>query len=628
MQTPPVKPGSPIPPSVRLSDEGLCTQHVIFKGQAIATFGTDGWYPIDDLHDERRYSSRCSAVRHEDVLSAGGRNAYYVDIGQTFGVAPMHIPRSQALPNILLRREPRLRPHANCVIDSMNVIATRDMPSNTPLTLELTPGIVIGVHLPVVIATACDVFDCKFLLGYVPCEKGRADDPSKVDGYLTMESMARLVCMEQQCGSCAVIGSGYGEIAALMAFCRTSTVLAFETVTVRRDQSNRLRSFMNLATTWEQHATLADYNGTWPLEPTFVWNNNIRYNDALSGRGVPGDLLAAPHFPYNGSVLVTMVFYAGESNIYVCSCGNCRNGCHYGADTDSVFIIHDRDLRCGLYHGFTNSERLLIRTGQPVEPPVVLVPYGAGRGRYNAVKYHFQTCHERQPTPQVDLQYTTVVMDAPSDLTPPLRTMLAFASEWLRGDLLATSMIFHGHDGEAWGIDCAVAFMVEEPGQEPIAYGYRTVSVVRECGVAGLLRVNHDVMKLRGKNFINQANLQLATVVQRRFPDATGIVIEPDKDVDYHKNYESGFYWRLDKTLSPQLLSEVLSVRAYTRYRKQIQPNAAELREMGTSMQAWNERFQSLYFEIPKARKRPRQAPDPGHTNTLHRTDSSMIDES
>jgi hypothetical protein len=188
------------------------------------------------------------------------------------------------------------------------------------------------------------------------------------------------------------------------------------------------------------------------------------------------------------------------------------------------------------------------------------------------------------------------------DLTPPLADELKFASDWLGGDLKSESMIFHGSKDEhgreeLLGIDCAIAFVVEEPGAGPMVYGYRTLGMVRDCGIDGIIRINQDIMRLQGKNFINQANLQLAHVIRTYFPHVTGIVIEPDSTIDYHKNYEKGFYWKLDETLPPYKLIDVLDPRFYKRYRAQIQLDP--------------KRYESYYFAIPRPNKRRGGASSP-----------------
>jgi hypothetical protein len=402
--------------------------------------------------------------------------------------------------------------------------------------------------------------------------------------------------MDQHCLGSAVIGCGYGEIAALMATSRQCSVLCFETVDERREAARGLFGYMGLAGRITTHGTLADYDAPYPPSSLLMWTNNLRYND--TGGSIPGDLLAGAHFPADGTILATMLPFRGELNFYVCTCGSCHNGCSYGADTDNIYMIPGTDgARCGTVKGFVGSDRAITRL-PTAEPPVILEPYAAGAGCYPVVRYELQRCTERLPTPQADLVYTTEIMECNTDLTPHLRHALGFASEWLGGDLLDESMVFHGIKDaqgreELLGIDCAVVFLVQEPGSDPVVYGYRTIGRVRDCGLEGVLRINHDIMRLQGRSFINQANLQLAMVVRSKFPDATGIVIEPDRDVEYHRNYEKGFYWRIEETLPPREMSEVVPDRSYRRYRDQIQLDPL--------------RYVTYYFDVPRAgAKRPR----------------------
>ena len=581
MQTPPSAPGSPLPPTLRSGDQGVYARIDFTAGDTIATFQGNRWVPLGDMHVPRgaaRLAAPC-----------------YVNLDNEYG-PPMYIPRPSALPNALLRQHPLSAAVANCEITCMDLVARRDICAGSLLVLTLTAGTVMGQDIPPVIAAASDVICPDFLKGRVPRDSGAGTDVALIDGYLTMESMARLVTMSQHCLGCAVIGCGYGEVAALMATSRQCSVLVFETVDERREAAQRLFGHLGLGGRIATHGTLADYDAPYPPSPLLIWTNNLRYNDARGS--IPGDLIAGVHFPTDGTILATMLPFRGELNIYVCTCGTCHNGCSYGADTESIYMVAGTDdARCGTVRGFVRPDRIVMRL-PPVEPPVILEPYGAGAGRYPVVRYLLQRCTERLPTPQADLVYTTEIMESGTDLTPRLRHALGFASEWLGGDLLDESMVFHGSKDaqgreELLGIDCAVVFLVQEPGDDPVVYGYRTIGRVRDCGLKGVLRINHDIMRLQGRSFINQANLQLASVVRSKFPDATGIVIEPDRDVEYHRNYEKGFYWRIEETLPPRKMSDVVPHRSYRRYRDQIQLDPL--------------RYVTYYFDVPRAgTKRPR----------------------
>ena len=573
MDTPPAA-RSPVPMTLRKISDGLMALYRFARGDTVATFGPDGWAELGDAHEAPMLRQ---LVPHF--------------ISMDHGASPVYMPLPSALPNILLRRHPVIASLANCRVDRMDLIATRDIAPCSPLVLELSPGTVLGQDIPVVIKAACEVVTQDFLLGTVPADSGGGTDVTLIDGYITMESMARLVCMEHHCHACAVIGGGYGEIGALMAVSRQCPVLMFEKVQIRREVAHQLITHLGLGGSVTHHECLEEFNGPWPACPTLMWCNNLRYNDG--NFSPPAVLLSAQQFPFDGSTLIAMVPFSGEINLHMCSCGKCMSGSSYTATTSTLYIPSTPIERCGIFRGFVGGGRLIFRSD--LNSPVYLEPYAAGAGRYPATRYSLTRCGERHPTPEADLVYTTEVMRSIDDLTPPLASALKFASDWLGGDLKDESMIFHGSidnqgSEELLGIDCAVAFIVEEPGASPVVYGYRTLGLVRDCGVDGIIRINQDIMRLQGKSFINQSNLQLAHVIRTCFPQVTGVVIEPDSHVDYHKNYEKGFYWKIDETLPPRKLIDVIPRRSYKRYRAQVQLDP--------------ERYESYYFAVPPPKKR------------------------
>ena len=157
--------------------------------------------------------------------------------------------------------------------------------------------------------------------------------------------------------------------------------------------------------------------------------------------------------------------------------------------------------------------------------------------------------------------------------------------------MIEDSMNFHGGD-EMWGIDCAIAFLVKEPDEHAKVYAYRTLALVRDCGMKGIYRINQDVMQpqMRGRSFINNVNLQTAKIIRSKYPGAVGLVIEPDRDVLYHTNYEKhGFLWALDEMpLQVSTYEDVgVTKRSFLRYRKQVALDDA--------------RYPSLFFNIGDA---------------------------
>lgn len=587
MDTTPVVQTSPMTTHLRTMPDGVVTKIDFEPNDTIVTIH-EPWQPIHDLH-EPGWSRSCITR--------------YINVDRS-GSSPSYIPRPTAIPNLLLLRRPLLAPLANCVVDGMDVIATRPINTGTPLVLQVCPGAVLGRIIPSILEAGSLVFDCPdYLQGRTPCDTEAGTEVSLIDGYLTLDSMGYLASMHQHCSSSAVIGCGYGEIAALLCRARMSSVLTFESIAYRRDMASRLWTQLNIQQYIDSHGTLCDYIGRWPGEPTLIWTNNIRYVES-STSDIPSDLMCATHFPMTDSVLVTMQSFNGEDSIFVCFCGFCKNG-EYSANSDSVFrSMSTICTRCGLYYGYQRNTRLMIRAACPAQDAVMLEPYGKGRGVRPAVCYTMHACVEDTPTPEADMHLTSELIESREDYTPKMREMLTFASDWLEGDLLETSMLFHGsvdpanplEGPELLGIDCAVAFMVEEKGYPIDAYAYRTIGYVRDCGIAGLLRINHDVVHpdQQNKGRISLANTQLARVIERRFPDATAFVIEPDRSVEYHRGYEKGFPWTTKTVLAPQMLKETVSSAVYQKYRRQIDVDP--------------ERYQSLYFAIPRGEKRARES--------------------
>lgn len=586
MQTPPEPPLSPIPDTLCMATDGLVVQCDVQPGDRLDTLPDAPWETINDLHKP----GWCKSVFTR-----------YIDTS-----APLlrFVPRPTATLNLLLRRCPQLAAQANCTVRGLEIVATRPLSAKTPLVLQVCPGDVLGRVIPPIVKAGSAVFNCPdYMQGRTPSDS-EATDVSLIDGYLTLDSMARLASMYQHCSASAVIGSGYGETAALLHKARSSPVLAFETVALRRSDAHRLFTYLEIADFVEVHGTLSQFQEPWPVEPTICWTNNIRYVQSTASN-IPMDLLRAPYFPATDSVVVTMEPFNGSDNLFVCCCGHCKNG-QYTTESDSVFrAVSTICTTCGPRPAFFVTGRLisLALPGDAPENddgPVMLEPYGKGRGARPAVCYTLHACVEDTPTPNSDLHLTSELIESAADYTPKLREMLRFASDWLEGDLLESSMIFHGsvdpdspREGrELLGIDCAIAFIVKEKDFPLEAYAYRTVGRVRDCGVSGLIRISHDVVHPdhQNKGRISLANTQLARVIERRFPDAVGIVIEPDRNVDYHRGYEKGFPWTMKTMLQPRMMQDVVSTSAYHLYREQIDVD--------------KDRYKSMYFAIPRGEKR------------------------
>ena len=188
------------------------------------------------------------------------------------------------------------------------------------------------------------------------------------------------------------------------------------------------------------------------------------------------------------------------------------------------------------------------------------------------------------------------------------------------GPLLECSAVFHAFDGEELGIDVAIVYTVTEPGSPTVLYAYRTLSLVRQCGMGNVvLRLNHDVITegMQGRSFINQINLQTAQVIRMRFSHVEYIVIEPDRDISYHINYtKNGFLWRLqDPPLmacpAPSWVGDCSphasgKVSPFTKYRAQIDLDP--------------QRYPTMWFKIPTEGERPSPRPASTFTRTLKRT--------
>ena len=506
--------------------------------------------------------------------------------------------------------------HANCTITNAGAVVTAPIPSKSPLILGLCESSVLTQDLPVIIKAASEELCDGFLASDVPVDShAQAGHPAGIDGYITPCSAAALACYASWCDNTSVIGCGYGELVALFAHSRRAPCIGFEMFDERRAAARALTTRTGVFSLTPLFGTLRSYESTWPDGPTMMWTNNYRFNDDPDSN-IPRDILALPHFPLDTSVLVCMVPFSGEIDIPVCHCGSCYDGFCDHDGVDGSFIVrrvpnvHIDTERCGLRRGFATGGRLLIRTQTP--GPTV-EPFGAGSGRREARVYQMFTCTESPPTPHTGLVYDKIVITSPADLTDSLRAELEFVSESdiVGGPVTEYSMIFHGIDGEEYGIDAAVLFTATEPGSRPFVYAYRTLARVRDCGLRETVRINHDVVKpaMQGRSFINQANLLTAQVLRAQFPEATTLVIEPDREIGYHRNYRAhGFLWRLRESLEcSDTPPPGISQGAVRSYRAQI-----DLPE---------ERYPSVWINLPvpasdysnmsDRRKRPRHGGAP-----------------
>lgn len=467
---------------------------------------------------------------------------------------------------------------ANCTIDGHILRMTHEVPPQSPLVLGLCESSILTQDIPAVLAV-CNTHVCEgFLVEHVPKDSDAvAGHPAGVDGYITIPSMARLACYAAWCTHAAVIGCGYGEMVTLFALSGRRSCIGFEMFT---DRKYIARSVTGTAGVFDQTPlfdALSTFENRWPDDPTLIWTNNYRFNDDPSSN-IPKDLLGLRHFPTDTSVLVCMVPFTGEAEVPVCTCGNCYEGFCDHRGLPGCYIVRRLDHVhtpefCGPRLGFLSGNRVMIRlpsTG------VRLEPHGAGTGTFDACAYQLFTCTETPPTPHAGIAYDKIILTAPSDINSNLLSQLDFVaqSDVVGGPLMEHSLLFHGVDGEEYGIDAAVVFTAQEPGAEPIVFAYRTLARIRDCRMPGVVRINHDVVRstMQGRSFINQVNLITAQVIRSHFTDATTLVLEPDRDIGYHQNYKShGFLWRLQQALvCSESRSDGVSPKSFADYRCQI----------------------------------------------------------
>ena len=493
---------------------------------------------------------------------------------------------------------------ANCLITAEATVTTRAVPTGSPLVMGLCESSVITQDIPRMLR-ACEAHICEsFATENVPRDSlASAGHPAGIDGYVTLDTMARIVCFAQWCAHSAVIGCGYGEMVALFLLSGRETCIGFETFESRRNTARAVAAAVGYYgdDTVPLYGDLGTYNGAWPAGACMIWCNNYRFNDD-PGSCIPQTLLTLPRFPVSTSVLMCMVPFAGEVDVAVCICGNCYEGFCDHRGVPGCFIVRpcEHNLvappRCGVCRGFAQGDRVILRAP---DTDVQLQPYGAGSGVRSAVVYQLFTCAERPPTPHTGIVYDKLVLRSPSDVTDALLRDLEFVarSGVVGGALADHSLIFNGVDGEEYGIDAAIAFTSKEPGEEPLIYAYRTLARIRDCEMPHVLRINQDVVRssMQGRSFINQANLLTAQVIRAQFPDVTHVVIEPDREVGYHRNYTThGFLWRLQQNLVATEKPPVRR-RSVLAYRKQIE--------------LCPHRYPSLWFEVPVSHKRPREGP-------------------
>ena len=176
-----------------------------------------------------------------------------------------------------------------------------------------------------------------------------------------------------------------------------------------------------------------------------------------------------------------------------------------------------------------------------------LKPHGAGTGTFDACAYQLFT-HGDAADAHEGIAYDKIILTAP-DINSNLLSQLDFvAQSVVGGPLMEHSLLFHGVDGEEYGIDAAVVFTAQEPGAEPIVFAYRTLARIRDCRMPG--RPYHDVVRstMQGRSFINQVNLITAQVI-RSHCRCNHAGSEPDRDIGYHQNYKSHGSWRLQRAL-------------------------------------------------------------------------------
>lgn len=467
---------------------------------------------------------------------------------------------------------------ANCTIDGHVVRMTHEIPPQSPLVLGLCESSILTQDIPAVLA-ACNTHVCEgFLMEHVPKDSNAvAGHPAGVDGYITIPSMTRVACHAPWCTHAAVIGCGYGEMVALLALSGRTSCIGFEMFEDRKYIARAVTGAAGVFDRTPLFNALSTFTCHWSDEPTLIWTNNYRFNDDPAS-DIPKDLLGLPHFPADTSALVCMVPFTGEAEVPVCMCGNCYEGFCDHRGLPGCYIVRHRDhvhipAFCGPHLGFASGNRVMIRSPST---GVRLEPRGAGTGTFDACEYQLFTCTETPPTPHDGIAYEKIVLTAPSDINSDILSQLDFVTQSVvvGGPLLEHSLLFHGIDGEEYGIDVAIVFTAQEPGADPIIFAYRTLARVRDCDMPGVVRINHDVVRstMQGRSFINQVNLITAHVIRSHFADATTLVLEPDRDIGYHQNYKShGFLWRLQQAL---VCSETPSVRvsstAVAKYRRQI----------------------------------------------------------
>lgn len=488
--------------------------------------------------------------------------------------------------------------NANCMVSTSGVIITQVVPPRSPLVLGLCESSVLTQDMPKLLAACRDHVCPAFLTGRVPKDScARVGHPAGIDGYISIVSMARVACYAQWCTHACVIGCGYGEMAALFMLTGRHTLTAFELFGERRNFARAVIRAVGFETPdqVQLYGDFCGYQSPWPLSPVLIWTNNYRFNDDPTS-DIPRVLLSANHFPVDTSLVLTIVPFAGEVEVPVCVCGGCYEGFCDHRGLPGCFIVRPRDhvnidrLRCGPCSGFARGDRVMLRT---VATGVQIEPHAAGRGTHEAVAYQLFTCNELPPTPHAGIVYNKIALTGPDDVTDELLGSLDFVahSDVVGGPLQEQSMIFHGVDGEQYGIDMALVFTAQEPGEDPFVYAYRTLGYVRGCGMSHVVRINHDVVKprMQGRSFINQVNLLTAQVLRSHFSDATHIVIEPDREIGYHQNYIThGFLWRLqDNICASTVPPTAISLQSFRAYRGQIDIDP--------------QRYASVWFELPDA---------------------------
>jgi hypothetical protein len=591
MATPPTAAPWTMPPCVQLKGNHVHTAVPMLRGYQIFNFDLARHDTVDIQHWARRSDVQLAILGRSEAVN-------------------QHSPTVHMVHHPLLRTllgTPAVAPEtANCYIHDSGISLTRDLVTDSVLTLKRSPVTVLAQWVPQW-WRACSRHICdEFLIGgSVPRDNGgEGGRTAMVDGYVTLPSLARVVCTAPYCSHCCVIGCGYGETLALLCMARGAPGLGFEPVPRRRSTASQLVADLRIGDRVELHGAVENFTGAWPSVPSLIWTNNLRFNDDVKC-DIPQALLEGPSFPADGSTLLSMVPFAGEETVPVCVCGGCYEGFCDTFGAEGCYILrsdapHQQLPRqCGPVSGFWDKRtrpdgvaRAMLRL-----PPtgIALAPFGAGSGVYDACGYQLFASATAPPTPHPGLTYGCIVLTHPDDLTDALRAKLRFVetSPVVDGDLMECSLVFHGVDGEQLGIDAAVAFTATEPGSPPVVYAYRTLALVRECGMPGVLRLNQDIIVagMQGKSFINQVNIQTAQVIRQRFPRITHVIIEPDRDVSYHVNYlRHGFLWRLqDPPLAHCAPPERFANRPYRRYREQIQLDP--------------ERYETMWFRVPEEDK-------------------------